>query len=522
MAQKRISDLPLADALTGEELVEGSQLSGDVTITAATISAAATDNSFSDSANGFVDAGFAVGDRVNVVGFGSSVNNLFVGILTTVAADKLTIGGMDGEVIVDEASGASVTISKWTSVRTTTQDIADLGGGGSASFPDFTGNAGKVLAVNATEDDVEWIANGTGASGGTVGSHRYWALANWSAHQNRDGIVGGSGLELRATVGGSPLAVSSSEATDTLSGYPTSNLFDADTATLWTSEGGTNPMLVIDLGVESEVREFAWIGRNDSFWYQSPRAFDVFYSDDGDNWNAAGRVFLPAQTAANQTTVGKLVTTAPGGSGKPWYWNPPLAATWLTPADFIGDGSVPSYDDDADVGLLIYTPVDGSGSGSDDKCRFYLRPIPNPSEDWSVEWYMNPECRFPGDYPQLHGICLVDTAKTKNIQFGWDLRSVVYWGRFNIPSGYGGAEQQQVWAKGAPRFWKVEHISATSKLRFYASENGKIWSLIRETDDTDWFGETPKFIGLGMRMGSTNLGYVTSFNVEMWNETNFD
>jgi len=31
-------------------------------------------------------------------------------------------------------------------------------GGGTASYPSFTGNAAKVLTVNATEDDVEWIA----------------------------------------------------------------------------------------------------------------------------------------------------------------------------------------------------------------------------------------------------------------------------------------------------------------------------------------------------------------------------
>ena len=29
-------------------------------------------------------------------------------------------------------------------------------GGGTASYPSFTGNAGKVLTVNATEDGVEW------------------------------------------------------------------------------------------------------------------------------------------------------------------------------------------------------------------------------------------------------------------------------------------------------------------------------------------------------------------------------
>lgn len=39
------------------------------------------------------------------------------------------------------------------------------GGGGSVSYPDFTNNAGKVLAVNETEDDVEWVVKSGGASG---------------------------------------------------------------------------------------------------------------------------------------------------------------------------------------------------------------------------------------------------------------------------------------------------------------------------------------------------------------------
>ena len=35
--------------------------------------------------------------------------------------------------------------------------VGGSSGGGTASYPSFTGNAGKVLAVNATEDGVEWI-----------------------------------------------------------------------------------------------------------------------------------------------------------------------------------------------------------------------------------------------------------------------------------------------------------------------------------------------------------------------------
>lgn len=160
MAQKRITDLSVASALTGVENIEVSQLSTTVKIVATTISALASDNSFNDSANGFVAAGFDVGDRVKVAGFtGDTANNLNVGTITALTTGKMTIGGTDGDVIVDDTAGESVTITKWTSRKTTAQAIADLssgGGGGSADYPDFTGNANKFLAVNVAEDGVEW------------------------------------------------------------------------------------------------------------------------------------------------------------------------------------------------------------------------------------------------------------------------------------------------------------------------------------------------------------------------------
>jgi len=146
MAGKRITDLAAATALTGVEMVEISQLSDSVTITATTISAAASDNSFNDSATGFVTAGFAVGDRVGVAGFtGDVANNLVVGIITALTAGKMTIGGTDGDVIVDEAAGDSVTIAKWESRRALS---ADLGGGG-ASGPS------EVVTETTTAADLD-------------------------------------------------------------------------------------------------------------------------------------------------------------------------------------------------------------------------------------------------------------------------------------------------------------------------------------------------------------------------------
>ena len=82
------------------------------TITASTLSAASSDNSYNDSGSGFVTAGFEVGDIITVSGFtGNVANNITRGVLTAVTSSKLTVGGTDGDVIVTDAAGESVTIS---------------------------------------------------------------------------------------------------------------------------------------------------------------------------------------------------------------------------------------------------------------------------------------------------------------------------------------------------------------------------------------------------------------------------
>jgi len=118
MSYKAISEMTEVSALNGAEQIEVSQLSSSVTITASTISALAADNSFNDSGSGFVTAGFAAGNRVKVTGFtGNTANNIFTAVITALTAGKMTIGGIDGDVIVDDAAGESVTITKWVSRR---------------------------------------------------------------------------------------------------------------------------------------------------------------------------------------------------------------------------------------------------------------------------------------------------------------------------------------------------------------------------------------------------------------------
>lgn len=81
------------------------------TLADVTLSAAALDSSFSDSGNGFVDAGFEVGDVVRVTGFAAAANNGRFKI-ASVAAGKITVTDLSGDpvTLADEAAGEAVTI----------------------------------------------------------------------------------------------------------------------------------------------------------------------------------------------------------------------------------------------------------------------------------------------------------------------------------------------------------------------------------------------------------------------------
>ena len=118
MANKTVSQLIESDGPGYDDIIEISQVSRTITLSAATISAQASDNSFNDSGSGFIAAGFSTGDHVKVAGFtGDTVNNITTGEITDLAAGKMTIGGSDGDVIVDDAAGEVVTISRWVTRR---------------------------------------------------------------------------------------------------------------------------------------------------------------------------------------------------------------------------------------------------------------------------------------------------------------------------------------------------------------------------------------------------------------------
>jgi hypothetical protein len=122
---KSISQLNAVSVAAGSDLIEVARLSSTITITRTDISAQASDNSYNTAGGNFVAAGFFVGQRVRVQGFtGNVANNILAAQVTAVTTAKLTIGGTDGDVIVDDAAGESVTITAWESQRASADQVA--------------------------------------------------------------------------------------------------------------------------------------------------------------------------------------------------------------------------------------------------------------------------------------------------------------------------------------------------------------------------------------------------------------
>lgn len=257
---KRITDLPIAGALDGAELVEISQPSATVRISGTGINAQASDNSFNDTGSGFVTAGFAAGDRVSVTGFGTSANNVFVGVIASVTAGKMVIGG--GPILSDEASGAAVTIAKWTSRRINLEaavneiagavSIADDSitnaklspmaagtlkgnGGASAHNPqDLTGAQAAALLPTFTEDDKGLVpAPGTTTGTAFLRDDGTWAVP--AGGGGGGGIADGSVTNVKLA----PVASGTFKARNDSGSGPVEDLSPADATELLVTFSGS-------------------------------------------------------------------------------------------------------------------------------------------------------------------------------------------------------------------------------------------------------------------------------------------
>lgn len=110
---KKISQMEVIEESSLAKFIEVAAISEETQVISTNISTLASDNSLNWASGNWISAGFAVGDTVHAVGFTNIGNQFRSGKITALTATKLTIGGADGDHLINESVGSAIIVSKW-------------------------------------------------------------------------------------------------------------------------------------------------------------------------------------------------------------------------------------------------------------------------------------------------------------------------------------------------------------------------------------------------------------------------
>lgn len=127
--------------------------------------------------------------------------------------------------------------------------------------------------------------------GRAIAPHLYWRIHGTLASNGPVDATNGlscSELQLRGISGGPSLATGGTPlSSGDYPGYPSSNAFDGNTATFWSSNPGEPQWLGYQFASLVSIVEFTWRDRGDGYpSWQDPTAMTLDYSDDGTTWIA--------------------------------------------------------------------------------------------------------------------------------------------------------------------------------------------------------------------------------------------
>ncbi len=161
--------------------------------------------------------------------------------------------------------------------------------GGSATHVQFNDGSGFAGSSNFIWDNATKTLRLAATS--VYGARRYWRInvtlnngsaSNWSLTE----------VVFRTVPGGPQVATGgTASASTTLGGYPASNAFDGNLSNLYVATQSTG-WLQYDFGASNlvAIAEIAIVSRFDGFQTDSPRDFQVQYSDNGSSWTTAWSV----------------------------------------------------------------------------------------------------------------------------------------------------------------------------------------------------------------------------------------
>lgn len=183
-----------------------------------------------------------------------------------------------------------------------------------------------------------------------------------------------------------------------------------------------------------------------------------------------------------------------GGTGKPWYFDPPLASQITL---ISGDATQLTIADDADVGLMVKS---GASPASGDISRIGYRTLTNKALDWDVVVHI-PILMADSDYRKA-GLVIMDSTNNKHIICGitneYSPFGVIY---LNGLTAYGGALMSAAF-KNLPTFYRASCVGST--LTFYASLDGKNWLQVGTSSVTAYLNNRPDRIGFGINTAQSH------------------
>ena len=225
----------------------------------------------------------------------------------------------------------------------------------------------------------------------------------------------------------------------------------------------------------------------------------------------AGTSLIPITTAAGaelyQTTAAELAAFT-GGGGTPWDFMPPVAA-YFTLVNGVGHDLVLA--DDADVGLTY----DGGAPAGGDLGAFAVKTLPTPATDWTLICKMDgwlAAANYSG-----YGPVLLNSGNNRLLDFfttNNNNTSLVKLLRMGLTSGFN--NEDDVAFMGTFSWFKIAKVGTT--LSFYASTNGKIWSLLLTQDTSTWLSDYPDKVGFGVDYNRSSGPAITG-RVSYWSLT---
>lgn len=192
------------------------------------------------------------------------------------------------------------------------------------------------------------------------------------------------------------------------------------------------------------------------------------------------------------TSKWKNVTPSGGGGGSaPWYFNPPLAASFTSLVS--GDGTLPTVTDHANVGLIANLGAAVTG----DKTRAVLKPIPNPNVSWSAfchyRWNVMKSNYMYGGFMMRDSVGGAFFTMGPIEDGGGDF-TVRHFGTLTG----GGSNLGSIGTRDYWEFARVDYNVGAETLTFYCSQDGASWLTLATVARATYYANRLDKVGFGI------------------------